>query len=125
MSPAAATAPVQVTGEVLGVKKVGVHHLLTVVAPGVPQRFRPGTLVAIGVGGVLSQRVVPATFPIHRVRPTGAYGGTVEVVLGAGDPGSTWLSHAHAGTPLPVTGPLGRPFALPKEPVTCVLATRS
>lgn len=122
MSPAATTAPVQVTGEVLGVKKVGVHHLLTIVAPGVPQRFRPGTLVAIGVGGVLSQQVVPATFPIHRVRPTGAYGGTVEVVLGAGDPGSTWLSHAHPGTPLPVTGPLGRPFALPKEPVTCVLA---
>ncbi len=76
------TGPVQVTGEVLGVKKVGAHHVLTIVAPGVPERFRPGTLVALGVGGPLSQQVVPTTYPIHRVRPTGAYGGTVEVVLG-------------------------------------------
>jgi dihydroorotate dehydrogenase electron transfer subunit len=122
VSRAAATGPVQVTGEVLGVKKVGAHHLLTVVAPGVPERFRPGTLVAIGVGGELSQRVVPAVLPIHRVRPTGAYGGTVEVVLAAGDPAAAWLARTHQGTSSPVTGPLGRPFALPKEPVTCVLA---
>ena len=116
------TEPVQVTGEVLGVKKVGAHHLLSVVAPGVPERFRPGTLVALGVGGPLTDRVLPATYPIHRVRPTGAYGGTVDVVLSATDPGSSWLAAAPAGTSLPVTGPLGRPFALPKEAVTCVLA---
>ncbi|HET6652697.1 MAG TPA: hypothetical protein VFH10_08655 [Nocardioides sp.] len=122
MTPAGTTGPVQVTGEVLGVKKVGAHHLLTIVAPGVPERFRPGTLVALGVGGPLSQQVVPATYPIHRVRPTGAYGGTVEVVLTADDPSSAWLAGTHAGTAIPVTGPLGRPFALPKEPVTCVLA---
>ena len=115
------TGPVQVTGEVLGVQRVGAHHVLTIVAPGVPERFRPGTLVALGVGGPLSQQVVPTTYPIHRVRPTGAYGGTVEVVL-AGDPSSTWLAGVAAGTAIPVTGPLGRPFALPKEPVTCVLA---
>jgi dihydroorotate dehydrogenase electron transfer subunit len=115
------TGPVQVTGEVLGVKKVGAHHVLTIVAPGVPERFRPGTLVALGVGGPLSQQVVPTTYPIHRVRPTGAYGGTLEVVL-ADDSSSAWLAGVSAGTALPVTGPLGRPFALPKEPVACVLA---
>ena len=109
------------TGEVLGVKKVGAHHSLTIVAPGVPERFRPGTLVALGVGGPLSHQVVPATYPIHAVRPTGAYGGTVEVVLGH-DPSSDWLAGMQAGSAIPVTGPLGRPFALPREPVTCVLA---
>jgi len=57
------------------------------------------------------------------VRPTGAYGGTVEIVISASDdPASSWLAAAPAGTSLPVTGPLGRPFALPKEAVTCVLA---
>ena len=116
--------PVRVTGEVLSVKKVGAHHLLTVVAPGVAEQFRPGTLVALGVGGPLSDRVVPVVVPIHRVRPTGAYGGTVEVLLADGDPAVAWLTQAPAGTRLPVTGPLGRPFALPKEPVTCVLVLK-
>ena len=116
------TGPVQVTGEVLGVKRVGAHHQLTLVAPGVPERFRPGTLVALGVGGPLSEQLTRATYPIHRARPTGAYGGTVEVVLTATDRASSWLAAAPAGTSLPVTGPLGRPFALPKEAVTCVLA---
>lgn len=119
------TGPVQVTGEVLGVKRIGAHHVVTVVAPGVAERFRPGTLVALGVGGPLSERLTRATYPIHRVRPSGAYGGTVEVVVTAGEsPGDAaagWLAAAPAGTRLPVTGPLGRPFALPKEPVTCVL----
>ncbi len=121
MTARTVNGPVQVSGEVLSVKKAGVHHLLTVVAPGVPERFRPGTLVALGTGGPLSERVVPATFPIHRVRPTGAYGGTVDVVLDGDDPDAAWLAGAHPGTVVPVTGPLGRPFALPKEPVACVL----
>ncbi len=124
---AGGSGPVQVVGEVLSSKRIGAHHLVTLVAPGVPERFRPGTMVALGLGGALSSRVVPATYPIHRVRATGAYGGTVEVVLtltGAGpdaDAASTWLASAPAGTPVPVTGPLGRPFALPKEAVTCLL----
>ncbi len=117
------SGPVQVVGEVLSTKRVGAHQVVTVLAPGVPERFRPGTLVALGVGGALSERVVPATYPIHQARPTGAYGGTVEVVLsptGPEDPAS-WLAASPPGTPVPVTGPLGRPFALPKEPVTCLL----
>jgi dihydroorotate dehydrogenase electron transfer subunit len=115
------TAAVQVTGEVLGVKRVGAHRHVTLVAPGVPERFRPGNVLAVAVGGPLSDRVVRATYPIHRVRATGAYGGTVELVITPTDPASEWLAAAPAGTALDVVGPLGRPFALPKEPVTCVL----
>ena len=117
----AATGPVQVTGEVLGVKRVGAFHHLTLVAAGVAERFRPGTFVALTVGGDLSQRLLRRTFPIYRARPTGAYGGTVEVVLATGDAGSDWLSRLGGGARLDVLGPLGRPFALPKEPVTCTL----
>jgi dihydroorotate dehydrogenase electron transfer subunit len=113
--------PVQVTAEVLGVKRVGVHRHLTLVAPAVAERFRPGTVLAVGVGGPLSDRVLRTTYPIHRVRPTGAYGGTVEVVLTPTDAASAWLGAVPAGTQLDVVGPLGRPFALPKDPVTCVL----
>lgn len=116
-----AQGAVQVTGEVLSVKRVGAHHHLTMVAPGVAERFRPGNVAALSVGGPLSDRRTRVTYPIHRVRATGAYGGTIEVVLTATDDASRWLAAAPAGTGLGVVGPLGRPFALPKEPVTCVL----
>jgi dihydroorotate dehydrogenase electron transfer subunit len=116
-----AHGPVQVTGEVLGVKKSGNHHQLTLVAPGVAERFRPGTFVTVSVGGPMSDRVLHRSLPVYRVRPTGAYGGTVEVVLEAADPATRWLAEASAGTAVDVVGPLGRPFALPKEPVPCVL----
>ncbi len=113
--------PVQVTGEVLSVKRVGGFHHLTLVAPGVAERFRPGTFVSLAVGGPLSRRLLRRSLPIHRVRPTGAYGGTVEVVFEAADEASGWLAAAPAGTPVDLVGPLGRPYALPKEPVTCLL----
>lgn len=120
-TPASETGPVQVIGEVLSVKKAGAYHHLTMVAPGVPERFRPGTFVALAVGGPLSSTTLRTSLPVHRVRPTGAYGGTVECVFAVTDPRTAWLAAAAAGTPLDVVGPLGRPFALPKQPVTVVL----
>ncbi len=71
--------PVHVTGEVLASKRVGAYRHLTLVAPGIPERFRPGTFVALSVGD-------PAGSPgramwIHRVKPTGGYGATVELVV--------------------------------------------
>ena len=44
------TTPVHVTGEVLASRKAGAYRLLTLVAPGVAERFRPGTFVALSVG---------------------------------------------------------------------------
>lgn len=108
-------------GEVLGVKRAGAHHVVTLVAPGVAERFRPGTLVSLSLGGPLSDRAVGTAFGIHRARATGVHGGTVELVVTAEDEPSRWLVAAPAGTKVGVLGPLGRPFALPKEPVTCVL----
>lgn len=109
------------TGEVLGIKRAGAHHVVTLVAPGVADRFRPGTLVSLALGGPLSDRAVCSAFPIHRARATGVHGGTVELVVTAEDEPARWLVAAPVGTRVEVLGPLGRPFALPKEPVTCVL----
>jgi len=115
----------RVEGEVLGVKRAGAHHLVTLVAPGVAERFRPGTLVSLALGGPMSDRAVGSAFPIHRARATGVHGGTLELVVTADDAPTRWLVAAPAGTKVGVLGPLGRPFALPKEPVTCVLVGES
>jgi len=116
-----ATGAVQVRGEVLSVKRAGDYHHLTLVAPGVGERFRPGTLVAVAVGGDLADRLMRRSFPVYRVRATGAYGSTVEIVFPVTEPGEAWLSRLPAGAPVDVVGPLGRPFALPKESVVCTL----
>lgn len=125
MSDAAAAGAISTVGSVLSVKRVGAFHVLALVAPGLAERFRPGTFVALSVGGPMSERLTRRTVPIHRVRPTGAHGGTVEVVVAipdsGADPGQVWLTTVPAGTRLATLGPLGRPFALPKDPVTCVL----
>ena len=42
--------PLHVTGEVLSVKKIGAYRHLTLVAPGIADRYRPGTFVAVSVG---------------------------------------------------------------------------
>jgi len=118
---APARGPVQVRGEVLTVKKAGAYHHLTLVAPGVAERFRPGSFLTLAVGGGLSDRMLRRAFAIYRVRPTGAYGGTVEMVFPADGAGTGWLAGAAPGTAVDVVGPLGRPFALPKEPVACTL----
>ena len=110
--------PVHVTGEVLASKRIGAYHHLTLAAAGVPERFRPGTFVALSAGpGRLGRRAMW----IHRVKPTGGYGATIEVVVEPVGPGTRWLTELRVGGRLAVTGPLGRPFALPKEPVSCVL----
>jgi dihydroorotate dehydrogenase electron transfer subunit len=58
---------------------------------------------------------------IHRVKPTGGYGATIELVVEPVGPGTHWLATQPTGAKVDITGPLGRPFALPKEPVSCVL----
>lgn len=118
---AAARGPVQAAGEVLTVKRAGAYRHLTLVAPGVAERFRPGAVVALRIGGARSDRLLRRTFAIYRARPTGAYGGTVEVLFAVDGPGTDWLAKAAPGTAVDVVGPLGRPYALPKEPVACTL----
>lgn len=114
----AARGPVHVTGEVLGSKKAGAYRLLTVAAPGIPERFRPGTFIAVSTG---SGRLARRALWIHRVRPTGGYGATLEVLVDPVGPGTRWLAGLPAGSRIEVTGPLGRAFSLPREPVSCVL----
>jgi len=112
---------VQVRGEVLSTRRTGEYHTLTIVAPGIADGARPGQFVALAVGGDHSAMLLRRAFSIYRVQERGIYGGTVEIVFSVHGKGTAWLASLHAHDPVDVVGPLGRPFALPREPVTVTL----
>jgi dihydroorotate dehydrogenase electron transfer subunit len=113
--------PVQVLAEVVGLRRAGAYHHMTLLAPGIPEATRPGHFVAIAVGGEGSGMLLRRAFSIHRVTAGGPAGGTVEIVFATHGQGTRWLADRRRGDKLDVLGPLGRPFTLPKEPVACVL----
>src|ERR1700760_2343893 len=88
-SAAGTAAPVQVRGTVLTVRRVDAYVAMTMVAPAIATRFRPGQFVAIAVGGPQSGMLARRSFSIHDVRPD--HGGTVEFVFLAREPGAPWL----------------------------------
>ncbi|WP_226899883.1 dihydroorotate dehydrogenase electron transfer subunit [Nonomuraea phyllanthi] len=109
----------QVTGTVLTTRRVDAYHALTVVAPGVAERYRPGHFVSVAVGGAQTSMVTRRALTIHDVKSD--YGGTVELVFTVRGPGTAWLAERRARDTLDLVGPLGRPFPLPRDPAHCVL----
>jgi len=114
-------SPVQVRGEVLAVRSVGAYVSMTVVASGIAESARPGQFVAVAVGGPDSAMLLQRAFSIYRVAARGVYGGTVEFVFAPTGTGTRWLADRRVHDPLDVVGPLGRPFALPKQPAVATL----
>lgn len=112
---------VQVTGELIASRRAGAYHHLTFVAPGLAEHARPGQFVALAVGGETSATLLRRCFSIHKVSPSGTYGGTVDVVISAVGAGTRWLADLRAHDEVSIVGPLGRAFPLPQEPVPCVL----
>jgi dihydroorotate dehydrogenase electron transfer subunit len=110
--------PVHVPGEVLAVKNAGIHRQLTLIAPGVGERSRPGSFVALSAG---EDRIGRRSFWIQRVHPQGGHGTTLDIVVEPTGAGSRWLAALVPGARIEVTGPLGRPFALPREKARCLL----
>jgi dihydroorotate dehydrogenase electron transfer subunit len=60
-------------------------------------------------------------FSVYRTQDRGVYGGTIEIVFSVHGAGTKWLSQLRQHDSIDVVGPLGKPFALPKESVTCTL----
>ena len=114
--------PIHISGEVLSVKRIGAHRHLTLVAPGIPERSRPGNFVAVSVGDLAPpSHLARRSFWIHRVRQTGSHGATIDLIVEPVGVGSRWLAGLGQGATVELTGPLGRPFAQPKEAVNCLL----
>ena len=60
-------------------------------------------------------------FAIYDVKERGLYGGTVTFIFAVHGKGTAWLSGRRKGDKLDVVGPLGKPFPLPKDPLTATL----
>ena len=115
----ASPTQVQVRGTVLTVRRVDAYYAMTLVAPGIAARFRPGQFIAVAVGGPETSMLLRRAFSIHDVRPD--HGGTVEIVFAAVGPGTRWLAERRTRDMIDIGGPLGRPFPLPRDPVSCLL----
>lgn len=115
------SGPVQTDAEVVAVRRAGAYHRLVLLAPTIAGSVRPGHFVALAVGGPVSSMLLRRAFSVHRADERGRSGGTVEVVLAVHGPGTAWLVGRRPGDRVDVIGPLGKPFALPREPVACVL----
>jgi len=112
-------APVQVRGTVLTVRRVDAYVAMTVVAPAIATKFRPGQFVAVAVGGPSTSMLARRTFSVHDVRPD--HGGTVEFVFLPSESGTEWLADCRSRDVLDIVGPLGRPYPVPRDPASCLL----
>ena len=112
-------APIQIRGTVLTLRRVDAYHALTLVAPAIATKFRPGQFITVAVGGPETSTLGRRAFAVHDVRPD--HGGTVEFVFEARGPGTRWLAALRARDTLDTVGPLGRPFPIPRDPSSCLL----
>jgi len=117
--PGAGLVPAQVNGTVLTVRRVDAYYAMTVIAPGIAARFRPGQFVAVAVGGPQTSMLLRRAFSIHEVLPD--HGGAVEFIFAVVGPGTQWLAERRTRDSLDIAGPLGRPFPLPRDPVNALL----
>ena len=105
--------------EVLARRREGAYWLLSLSAPRIATRARPGQFVTIAVES--QDTILRRPFSIARVTRQGSLGGTIEVVFDAHGPGTRWLTGVEAHDVLDVIGPLGSPFPLPQRTVSCLL----
>ncbi|MDQ3985247.1 MAG: dihydroorotate dehydrogenase electron transfer subunit [Actinomycetota bacterium] len=108
-------------GEVLSHKKYGDHyHSLTIVAPDIGEKVRPGQFVNVRCGTDRSF-ILRRPFSIYRVHKRGGWSSTIEIVFDIRGPGTTYLSSLRTHSSLDLVGPIGRGFALPKRRAHCLL----
>ena len=80
----AEAGPVQVRGTVLTVRRVDAYYAMTIVAPGIAARFRPGQFVTLAVGGPATSMLLRRD-PRCPARPR-RHGGVRVLGRGPGDP---------------------------------------
>jgi dihydroorotate dehydrogenase electron transfer subunit len=108
--------------EILSTRRLGAYQTVTLVAPEIAERARPGQFLAIAMPEG-REYVLRRHFAIHQASRRGGWAGTLEFVLQPDGAGTSWLGRAKAHETLDVIGPLGTPFAYPKRHTNCLLVS--
>jgi len=107
--------------EILSTRTIGAYRSITLVAPEIAERSRPGQFLAIAMPEGRAF-ILRRHFSIHQASRRGGWAGTLEFVV---DPsagaGTGWLAAARAHEFLDVIGPLGKAFSYPKRLTNCLL----
>lgn len=108
-------------GEVLSHKKYGEHyHSLTIVAPDIGEKIKPGQFVNVKCGESRAH-ILRRPFSVYRVHKRGGWASTIEIVFDVRGPGSEYLSGLRGHSIVDLIGPLGRGFVFPKRRAHCLL----
>ncbi|MEI6404645.1 MAG: dihydroorotate dehydrogenase electron transfer subunit [Actinomycetes bacterium] len=107
----------QIDSEILSIEPVGAYFHVVLHAPTVAEHVEPGHFAAVSVGGIGSAMLLRRAFSIHRATP----GESIELIFAAHGQGTQWLATANVGDVIDIIAPLGKPFALPNQPVGAVL----
>lgn len=113
------SGPLRAMCEVLAHRRVGGYQALTFVAPEMAERAEPGQFISVAVDG--AGTLLRRPFSIFSVSQHGPWAGTVEIVFDVVGPGTKWLAERSKHDVVDVVGPLGKPFPLPAQPVSCLL----
>ena len=106
--------------EILSTRRMGAFHSLTLVAPEIAERARPGQFLAVKMPSG-REFLLRRHFAIHQASRRGGWAGTLEFAFEPGGLGTEWLSTVRAHEFLDVIGPLGKGFAYPKQLTNCLL----
>jgi dihydroorotate dehydrogenase electron transfer subunit len=106
--------------EVLSNRRAGAYYSLTLVAPEIAERAKPGQFVEVGVPQERNF-MLRRPFSIHQASRRGGWAGTLEIVFDVLGPGTAWLAEAKPHDVLDVIGPIGRAFTYPRELTNCLL----
>jgi dihydroorotate dehydrogenase electron transfer subunit len=111
----------RVRAEILSTRTLGAYRSLTLVAPELAERARPGQFVAVAMPEDRTF-LLRRHLTIHQSSRRGGWAGTLEFVVDASaGPGTAWLGERKAHETLDVIGPLGKAFSYPKRLTNCLL----
>jgi dihydroorotate dehydrogenase electron transfer subunit len=113
--------PQQSKAVLISNRRVGSYHHLVLTAEGIADGVRPGHFAAIAVGGPQTSMILRRAFSIHRATAMTSQGPTLELIVSAHGAGTEWLVAQSTGAIIDVVSPLGKPFALPVSPASCLL----
>lgn len=110
----------RVRAEILSTRSLGAYHTITLVAPEIAERARPGQFLAVRMPEG-REFLLRRHFAIHQASRRGGWAGTLEFVCDPKGAGTSWLASARAHETLDVIGPLGKGFAFPRRLTNCLL----